>query len=116
MQLYLTWIARVIAILYTLFVFSFVIDVVGGELDWYVPLVASLPGVVMLITTVIAWRWSLFGGVIFIALGASYIFQFYRRDGGDDYFGLVLMAGLPILAGVLFVIVDLIKPNKQESL
>jgi len=114
MQIYLTWIARVIAILYTLFVFSFVIDVVGGELEWYVPLVASLPGIVILITTVIAWRWQLFGGVVFIALGASYIFQFIRRDGGDDYFGLILMAGLPVITGVLFVIVDLMKePEKQ---
>ncbi|MFH1433993.1 MAG: hypothetical protein ABIG32_03815, partial [Candidatus Uhrbacteria bacterium] len=84
----------------------------GGEVDWYLPLVASLPGVVMLIATVIAWRWSLFGGVVFVALGASYIFQFFRRDGGDDYLGLILMAGLPIIAGIIFIVTDLLKPEE----
>ena len=95
MPIYVNWIARVIAILYTLFVLSFVIDVIGNEGEWYIPLVAALPGLVMLITTIIAWRWQLFGGVVFIALGSSYVVQYFRRGFEDGLFGLLLMAGLP---------------------
>ncbi len=99
----LNWIAKILAIIFTLFIFSFVIEAVGDGFEWYMPLVAALPGVVLLIATVLAWRAPVFGGVVFIGLGASYLYQYFKSFPGDDWPALMVMAGIPIVVGALFL-------------
>lgn len=89
----------------TVLVFMFAEEAVavdGGS--WLLPLVAALPGLVILIATVIAWIRPFFGGVVFLALGLSYAYQAYLQSGMDNSTAMVVMVGVPILAGILFLL------------
>ncbi len=113
MQIFLTWFPRGLAILITLFVFSFIIDVVGDSFEWYMPLMAALPGVIFLIVTLVSWRWPLIGGIVWIALGASYAYQYFVRFSGGDWVAIVVMSGVPVVIGMLLVVRYLLDLKKK---
>jgi len=114
MNIFFTWFPRGLSILITLFVFSFIIDVVGDSFQWYMPLIAALPGVIFLIVTLVAWRWPFTGGIIWLALGASYAYQYFVRYAGGDWLALVVMCGVPIVVGVLLIVGHLIKLKTKK--
>jgi hypothetical protein len=109
MKLVIMWLPRALAIILTVLVLMFSIDSMGTS-EWFIPLVAAVPGMVILIATVIAWRAPFLGGVIFIALGSSYAYQAYLQDGFSNIGALMLLTVIPVLAGILFL---LQRPNQQ---
>ena len=109
MKLVITWLPRALAIILTVLVLMFSLDSMGTS-EWFIPLVAAVPGIVILIATLIAWRAPFLGGVIFIALGLSYAYQAYLQDGFSNMGALVLLTAIPVAAGILFL---LQRPNQQ---
>jgi len=111
MQYIIIWLPRALAVIMTVLVLLFAVETAVVEsASWILPLVAALPGLVILIATVIAWIRPFFGGVVFIALGLSCVYQAYLQSGMDDSVAMVLMVGVPVLAGILFL---LQKANSQ---
>ena len=105
MQHIITWLPRILAVIMTVLVFLLAIESVStSSVSWLLPLVASLPGLVVLIATIIAWIRPFFGGIVFFALGLSYAYQAYLQDGMDNSTAMVVMVGVPILAGILFLL------------
>ena len=105
MNLVILWLPRGLAIIITVLVFLFAVgSTVGQGSDWFMPLLASLPGLVILIATAVAWRHPFFGGIVFVALSLSYLFQAYRRADLSNYTSLIIMVGIPLLAGILFLL------------
>ena len=103
------WLPRALAIILTVLVFLMVADGAAQAEAWYLPLVASVPGLVLLITTIIAWRWPVTGGVIYFALGLSYLYQAYMQQGLGDTAVVLVMVVVPLLIGILFVMQELAK-------
>jgi hypothetical protein len=103
------WLPRALAIILTVLVFLMVADGAGQAEAWYLPLVASVPGLVLLITTLIAWRWAITGGVIFFALGLSYLYQAYMQGGLNEPAVVLIMVIVPLLIGILFVMQEMAK-------
>jgi len=97
------WINRVLAILFILFVSLFALDVFGmGKSFWdtFVGILIHLiPSFLLIIALAIAWRHEMIGGLIFLLLGAAYVFMIWD----NLVFGLPIAAPL-FLLGLLFLI------------
>jgi hypothetical protein len=101
----LYWIPRGLVILQAIFISLFALDVFGEGYDFLTLLQALaihlLPTAIILITLAIAWQWEGVGGILFIALGAFYIFS---MGLSLDWSASLIIAGPVILAGVLFLV------------
>ena len=95
---------RILAILYIAFLAFFAFDVfVPGNPWWYILgafMIHLLPNYILLVALVVAWKYELYGGVIFLLLGVgmTFFFQTYRQPV------VFLLVSLPIyLIGILFL-------------
>ena len=61
----------------------------------------ALPGLVFLVSAVIAWRWEAIGGVALLLCG---LFVFFFFHIGKNLFLLLTMALPPLVAGFLFLV------------
>ena len=98
------WSPRVICILFAVFVSLFALDVFGGRDPWWRQILGFLihlvPTYILVAVLLVSWRWEWIGGVIFPALGLYYIYMSHGRFPWPTY---LLMSGLPILVGALFL-------------
>ena len=92
----LYWLPRVLSILFIAFVSIFALDVFGQP-QWFLSLVMHLiPSFILIILTVVAWKFKMIGGIIFVAAG--FIFLISSRFES-------LIVSLPvIIIGVLFLL------------
>jgi hypothetical protein len=73
----LRWLPRVLAILYIIFISIFALDAFG-EPQWFLALIMHLiPNFVLIILTIVAWRYQLFGGILFLATGLAMTYFFH---------------------------------------
>jgi len=87
------WLARVLSILFIIFISLFALDVFG-EAMWLTALLMHLiPSFILIIITIIAWKKGLLGGIIFIILGLIAIINL-----------IWIMAVPSIVIGVLYLI------------
>jgi hypothetical protein len=98
------WTPRVLAILFALFISLFALDAFAVDKPFLEQvagfLIHLIPTAVVVAATAIAWKRGVIGGVLFILIGAAYVFQtFYNGWELALTFG-----GLPILTGVLFIL------------
>lgn len=65
---------RVLAIAFVIFISLFALDVLG-EPRWLLALAMHLiPSFVLVVLTVIAWKWEQLGGLLFLAAGLAALF------------------------------------------
>jgi hypothetical protein len=104
-QKILYWLPRVIAILAILFMLVFSIDCFDGNTAMKEKFICfvmhNIPALIITAVLVIAWKWELIGGILFIAvaLAGSIIFRGFSGNPGS----LIVMAPF-VLAGVLFIL------------
>ncbi len=96
-------IALIAAIVYALFLSLFALDVFGTGAPLGDTLLALaihlLPTLAILLFAWIGWKAPLIGGLLFIVVGVAYIIE----AGGEALLTYLLIAGPPILIGVLFL-------------
>lgn len=69
MKKFLYWLPRIISILFIIFISSFALDVFENP-QWFLPLLIHLiPSFILIILTIIAWKYERFGGFAFIVAG-----------------------------------------------
>lgn len=110
----LHWLPRVICILAILFVSMFALDAFSPNLTIWQQILAFIihlvPSLILLIVLLIAWKWELVGGIIFIVIGLSlspFIFFHNYKMNHSIWMslGIISIITLPfIIAGILFVI------------
>ncbi len=94
------WLPRILGLLFSVFLGLFSLDVfemqapplqlLGGFL------MHNIPAFIILITTIIAWKWERVGGLIFLAIGIAALF-FFR---GSFAFSAFLCAILALIGGL----------------
>lgn len=103
-SLWVRWSPRVLAILYALFLSLFAFDSWEGAATFWEGLAGFLihlmPVYVVAAALAAGWRWPRAGGVLFLALAAGFALVF----NWSEPLTLLLMAGPPALAGVLFLL------------
>jgi hypothetical protein len=117
------WAPRVICILSILFISLFALDAFDPDLTIWQQiggfLIHMVPSFILLAALLIAWRWELTGGIIFITLGLLlsallYAHNYRMNQSVGLSLGIVLMMGFPyVLAGILFVLNH--KNSKKSS-
>ncbi len=108
----LYWTPRVLGILFAVFISIFALDVFGeyGFPEVLVALFMHLiPTFLIVGVLLIAWKWNLVGGILYIGLGL-----FYIGFGWGKFEGLVflIVAGPAFLTGLLFILNRVLK-NKR---
>jgi hypothetical protein len=125
------WIPRIISILAIGFILLLGSDSFDPKLTLQDQLIGfmmhSIPGVVLLILLVVAWKWELVGGIIYMAIGIGFtpfIFSMnYNRlvvnhDPNPFWvtIGIVMMITFPfILSGALFVWGYFLRKNHERA-
>lgn len=112
----LKWFARVLAILTILFLMMFSLDAFGGNEPFGKQLLGflmhNIPVFVLIIALIVAWRYEIAGGVLFIlsfvALGI--FFKSFSGNSGS----LALIAPLAI-AGISFILHGVLSPGNRNK-
>jgi hypothetical protein len=110
----LRWTPRIICILAILFVSMFALDAFARGLTVWQQLAAFfmhlIPSFVLLALLIIAWKWELTGGIVFIIIGLLMSFPIFLRNYRMNHsilmsLAIILAITFPfVLAGVLFVL------------
>jgi hypothetical protein len=99
----LLWTPRVLGILMIAFVMLFSLDVFGTGAGFWETLLGflihNIPAFVLLIALILGWRWEWAGALGFCGFGIWYLLGV----GGEDPVSNVLLGGLPLLIGALFL-------------
>jgi hypothetical protein len=108
------WLPRLLCIAAILFISLFALDSFSSELSLIQQLKDLMfhlaPSFILTLILLIAWKWELIGGIIFIVLGAvliPYIFNLnYQRNhfSAMNSIGVIAIINLPfIIVGALFI-------------
>jgi len=116
MQFTIKWLPRILAIAFALFLSLFALDSFGEDLPLLEQVTGFLihlaPVYMLVIATVIAWRWPLVGGVLFLAVGVMFTFWFNTYRSAIAF----LMVSLPVfIIGVLLLADALFIENRPHS-
>jgi hypothetical protein len=115
-QRILFWAPRVLGILFALFVSLFALDVFGTGYGFWETTLALLihliPVFALLIALAIAWRWEWVGALVFLGFAVWYLVQAWGQFPLSVY---LVMAGVPFVVGVLWLIDWLYKPKLQVT-
>lgn len=99
----LLWLARILGILFALFLSLFAFDVFGMEGSLGEKIVGFLihlvPTYLVLIAVAIGWRWPWMGGLLFFALGALYLVV-----APVQWSAYLVITGSLALIGLLFLL------------
>lgn len=98
------WIPRILAISFAVFISLFALDVFGAGYTFWESILGFLihliPTYLIIGAILIAWRFEILGGLIFIALGIFYIMMFWKHF---DFITYLLISGPAFLTGGLFI-------------
>lgn len=118
----LYWAPRLICILNILFISLFALDAFDPDLTIWQQiggfLIHMIPSFILLAALLIAWKWEMVGGIIFIIIGlilSSFLFVHNYKMNESLWLtlGIVLIMGFPfVLAGILFVFSNSKKRNQ----
>lgn len=108
------WLPRIICILAILFISLFAADAFDhGENIWQKIgdfLMHLVPSFILLVFLVVAWKWELIGGIIFVIIGivfSPFIFMhnYKMNDSIGISLGTIMLITFPfIVVGVLFLL------------
>lgn len=109
------WTPRVLAIIFTAFLSIFALDVFGEGYSFLETLVALfmhlVPTFILIILLVIAWKKELVGGILFLCVGAAFIFWFKTYE---DIINFLLISFPILLVGALLVLSHYVKIKKHH--
>jgi len=119
------WLPRIICILAILFVSMFALDAFAPGLtiwqqlgDFFIHLI---PSFVLLAFLIVAWKWELYGGIIFTIIGLGLSPFIFMLNQNRNHFsigaslGVVLMITFPfVVVGILFIISHFLKKKTHK--
>ena len=101
----LKWFARILAILSILFMLMFSLDSFGGDDSFGRQLLGflkhNIPVFVLIIALIIAWRYEIAGGVLFIASFVA-LGIFFKTFAGNS--ASLIVVGPLFIAGISFIL------------
>lgn len=108
------WIPRILGLIFALFISLFVLDVFSIARPWTAQIVALLihllPTVIILVALFIANRSSVIGGLLFLLIGAVFIYQTWGFGWGIT----LTFGGIPILIGIWFILEGVVSRARQK--
>jgi len=121
------WLPRVICILAILFVSMFAADSFAPGLTLWQQLggfiMHLIPSFVLLAILVVAWKWDLIGGILFVLIGlVTSPFVFMLNHNRNQFsvgqsLGVVMAITFPfVVVGVLFLVSHFMKKKSSERL
>lgn len=121
----LHWTPRILCILSILFISIFAFDAFEPGLTIWQQLAAFamhlLPSFILFMMLVVAWRWELVGGIVFMMLGLGlspfiYTHNYAMNHSVSMSIGIIMMITFPFfLVGVLFVASYLVKKKQAPQ-
>ena len=119
------WLPRIICVLAILFVSLFAADAFAPGLTIWQQLgdflLHLIPSFILLALLLVAWKWELIGGIIFILLGivlSPFIFMlnYNRNQSLGISLGIILCITFPfIVAGILFILSYFLKKKNLPT-
>jgi hypothetical protein len=112
--LLLGWLTRILAILAILFVLMFSLDSFGGDkpagkqiLEF---LIHSIPALILIFSLVVAWKYEIIGGAIFliIAIALGIFWDSFTGNSGS----LIILVPFFVI-GLLFILHGLLSRNSK---
>ena len=70
---FITWSARILGILMAVFISLFALDVFDENFTIVALLMHMIPTAIVVAMLLVAWRWPLIGGLLYVGLGIFYI-------------------------------------------
>ncbi len=118
------WLPRIICILAILFVSMFAADAFEPGLTIWQQLGAFvmhlIPSFILIAFLVLAWKWELVGGIIFMVIGlglSPFVFNlnYNRNHSVGTSLGIIAMITFPfIVVGILFLVSHFLKKRSGE--
>ena len=120
------WTPRIICILAIMFLSMFAFDVFSPELTIWQQLGALfmhlIPSFILLAFLIVAWKWELVGGFIFILIGLATSPMIFLHNYDINHFSvwqcisIVLMLNFPfVVVGILFIISNFRKKKNIQK-
>ena len=113
----LYWFPRILAILAILFMMMFSLDAFGGEQSFGRQLtgflIHNIPAIILILALVIAWKYEIIGGTIFILI--FFVLGIFFKSFTDNTGSLILLIPF-FLTGSLFIMHQLLVKKNREKL
>ena len=110
----LYWIPRILGIVFIIFISLFALDVFFEGYSFWETILAFLihlvPTYILIISLLIAWKWELPGGVIFIVLGLTYIIMFPNHP-----LAYAIISGPSFLIGLMFLLSGFLQKRRKSA-
>lgn len=114
MKRFLYWLPRALGIAFILFISLFALDVFSAEEPLSYQMLAFLihmiPSFILIAILLVAWKWQLIGGILYIIAGLIYLIF----TGGMPLMVYTVICGPVFLIGILFISNHILE--KKESL
>ncbi len=94
------YLPRILSILIVAFFAMFILEGFGPDFGWQDSVAHLAITLIILIITIIAWRWPKIGGWIFIFLGLRFFPSIFSSNWPTGLF----VGGVPLIIGILFLI------------
>jgi prepilin signal peptidase PulO-like enzyme (type II secretory pathway) len=112
----LYWLPRFLAIISLLFMTVFSFDVFDGEESFGLKMIGflihNIPVLILVAVLIIAWRWEMAGGVLFILASISGTVFFHSFSGNPG--SLIVIAPF-LLTGLLFILHNFFYPLSKKE-
>jgi len=118
------WAPRILGILAILFISMFALDAFQSDMTIWEQLrdflMHLIPSFILLAILLIAWKWQLIGGIIFVAIGLVltpiiYIHNYNMNGSVWMSLWIILIITFPfILIGILFIVGHKINKNQAK--
>ncbi len=101
----LFWTPRLMGILFIIFLSLFALDIFGQGYSFWETVVGLfmhlIPSIVLTTAVVLAWKWEWVGATLFVGWA---VFYMIIARGDFDWSVYALIAGIPFVIGVLFLV------------
>ena len=119
------WLPRVLCILAILFISLFALDSFSPELTIWQQLGAFfihlIPSFILLAFLLVAWKWELIGGIIFMVIGLGFsplifIHNYKMNHSVGMSLGIITAITIPfVVVGLLFLISNRLKKKNLQA-
>ncbi len=119
------WLPRILCILAILFISLFAADAFAPGLTIWQQfgafLIHLIPSFILLAFLIVAWKWEIVGGIIFMVLGLAFtpvifMLNFNRNDSIWLSLVIILTITIPfVVVGILFLISHRLKKKKLPA-
>jgi hypothetical protein len=111
----LYWASRVLAILAILFMMIFSMDCFGGfssvKEQIICFLIHNIPACIVIVVLIIAWKWELAGGILFLLVAAAGSIYFRAFSGNPG----ALVVFFPfVITGFIFILHQILSVQKKH--